>query len=574
MGAAAMRKIRLGFISPYEAMVPLIDELKKDQDEFEVAVQVGNLAAGVNYALAMEKQGIDLLISRGGTANLIREAVSVPVIDVHISGYDLLRSIMLANGYSGEKKALVGFSNITLGAASIVSLLDIEMEVVTLKEATEVEAVLLKLKDAGYKSILGDVVTVEAAGKLGLNGLLLQSGKESIVESFQEAKRIFESQKDSQQLLRVMRNLLELKKQDMLILSEDGRTLLENWVSFDGSPFYSSQLTEIHHQVRGEEKTVVQMAGNDGVVVEIRAERMEDREGNVFICTIKHPENYKMAIPGIRMEPVSLLPSLVAESPVMEGIKKLLEKPAMGKEPLLLEGELGTGKKEIVRYLHHFHQKSGFIIHLALNEFEDFPSRFDISEASTLLIHLKTYKAEEPVRAMRSILEWAREKNVQVILAGTKISAELLSKIGLADAIRITVPSLAERKEDIPPLVRQFLLEFHQNLGTQAIKVREDAMEQIKQIEWPGNLIDLKMYVKKLALFEKEYVIEQKTLASMPFHSTSQSKALDASFKNMSLQEIEQQIIEQVLEEEDFNQTKTAQRLGINRATLWRKLNK
>ncbi|UJF26043.1 PrpR N-terminal domain-containing protein [Planococcus sp. 107-1] len=99
-----MRKIRLGFISPYVAMVPLIEELNKGNDDFDIIVQVGNLEAGVNYALAMEKQGIDILISRGGTANLVREAVSVPVIDVHISGYDLLRSIMLANGYSDEKK--------------------------------------------------------------------------------------------------------------------------------------------------------------------------------------------------------------------------------------------------------------------------------------------------------------------------------------------------------------------------------------------------------------------------------------------------------------------------------------
>lgn len=569
-----MRKIRLGFISPYVAMVPLIEELNKGNDDFDIIVQVGNLEAGVNYALAMEKQGIDILISRGGTANLVREAVSVPVIDVHISGYDLLRSIMLANGYSDEKKALVGFSNITLGAASIVSLLDIEMEVVTLKEATEVEAVLLKLKEEGYKSVLGDVVTVEAAGKLGMNGLLLQSGKESILESFQEAKRIFKSQKDSQQLLRVMRNLLKIKKQDIVILSKDGRVLFENWVSFSESPLSSADLQEIHQQVLEKEKTIVKMADKNGVLVEIQADRMKDRDGDVFIYALKHPENYKAVIPGMHLEHISLLPSLVTESPAMKGIKKLIEEPAMAKEALLLEGEIGTGKKEIVRYLHHFHQKRGAIIHLSLEEFETFPPRFDIEEASTLLIELKSKTTDDQIVSVRSAVSWAQGKNVQVIFAGTKISNEFLMEAGISDAMRIILPSLAERKEDIPFLVRQFLLEFHQSLGTQAIKVREDAMDQLKQTEWPGNLMDLKMYVKKLALVEKDYVIEKTTLLSIPFYSASSSKEPKISYGNQSLKEIEQQIIEQVLKEEDFNQTKTAQRLGINRATLWRKLNK
>ncbi|QDY44714.1 hypothetical protein FK545_01920 [Planococcus glaciei] len=99
-----MKKINIGFISPYDAMVPVIEELKKGQNDLLITAVTGNLEKGVALAKELELQGMDVLISRGGTAKLIRDAVMLPVIDVHMSGYDLLRSIMLASGHLGEKK--------------------------------------------------------------------------------------------------------------------------------------------------------------------------------------------------------------------------------------------------------------------------------------------------------------------------------------------------------------------------------------------------------------------------------------------------------------------------------------
>lgn len=570
-----MRKIKLGFIAPYEAMVPLIEELKMGQNDLEIAVEVGNLESGAGYAKMMEKQGADILISRGGTAKLIREAVSVPVIDVHISGYDLLRSIMLAIGHSVEKKALVGFSNITLGAASIVSLLEIEMEVVTIEEAVEVEPILMQLKEQGYKRVLGDVVTVDAAAKLGLNGLLIQSGKESILESFEEAKRLFKSQKENQQLLRVMRELLKEREQDLVIVSEDGRVLFENWVSFAEAPLSSAEMEEIHQQVLDEENSIDKVVEEGETSFRLRAGLFQDRDGKIIAYFFKRLKNSGANVQGVRAEQIALLPSLVAESRVMKGIKKIVEEPVMAYAPILFEGETGTGKQELARYLHAFHQKKGPFVQVDLEEFEEMPPEFEAFDECTILIYLKRNSAEKNVFKARQLASWSVDRKAQIILVGEKIRSEWQKEIGLQEAIRISLPPLTERTEDIPFLIRQFLTEFNQTLGTQPIKVREDAMEQLKQMKWPNNLLDLKTHVKKLALYERGYVIEKSTLDSIPFKSDApeeNSKLISSG--HLSLKEIEQKIIEQVLKEEDFNQTKAAKRLGINRATLWRKLNK
>ncbi|MDQ0428936.1 transcriptional regulator with PAS, ATPase and Fis domain [Planomicrobium stackebrandtii] len=74
---------------------------------------------------------------------------------------------------------------------------------------------------------------------------------------------------------------------------------------------------------------------------------------------------------------------------------------------------------------------------------------------------------------------------------------------------------------------------------------------------------------------ESGYVIEENLLRDLPFVSDVKPEQTTVALeKNETLKEIEQKIIEKVLKEENFNQTKAAQRLGMNRATLWRKLKK
>ena len=71
---------------------------------------------------------------------------------------------------------------------------------------------------------------------------------------------------------------------------------------------------------------------------------------------------------------------------------------------------------------------------------------------------------------------------------------------------------------------------------------------------------------------EKGYVIEEKLIESLLNRKGLESPQISSDFFTGSLENIEKKIIEKVLEEEEFNQTKAAKRLNINRSTLWRKL--
>jgi transcriptional regulator, propionate catabolism operon regulatory protein len=568
-----MRKISIGFISPYDAMVPMIEDLKKNHADLDIAAKVGNLEKGVEVAKEMEQQGADIIISRGGTAKLIREAVGLPVIDVHMSGYDLLRSIMLASSHSEEKKALVGFSNITLGAVSIVSLLEIDMEVVTITEAGEVEAILSGLKTEGYTQILGDVVTVNAATQLGLNGLLIQSGREAILESLEEARRLFKMQHKNQQLLRIMRQLLKEREQDVLILTDKRQVLFENWTSFEQVPLSEEELASLCEQTFGGNAPLLKTVYEEEQPFSVRADLFADRDGKIAAFFFKRLSNSVQKWTGMTVEEIKQVAPLVAESAAMKAVKQLLEEPAIIGESIVLAGKSGTGKQTLARYVHAFHQKKGGYATLPIEELEASLEEVLSLHISTLVLKFSQHIEDATLRNIKEMSVLAKEKGIQLILLVQKLPLECLEKLGMQEAVIVNLPDLNERKEDIAFLVRQFLTEFHQSLGTQPIKVRDDAMKELEKIQWIGNLNELKAYVKKLALIEKDYVIEKSTLQQVPVVSRVRHEEGSVVIgKEDTLKTIEQKVIEQVLTEEEFNQTKAAKRLGINRATLWRKL--
>lgn len=98
-------KIKTLFVAPYATMKNLIENSASEQDELDVHIEIGNLQEGVEIARKAEKQGYEVIISRGGTAKLIQDEVGIPVIDVHVSGYDMLRVLTLANDFNGKKQS-------------------------------------------------------------------------------------------------------------------------------------------------------------------------------------------------------------------------------------------------------------------------------------------------------------------------------------------------------------------------------------------------------------------------------------------------------------------------------------
>lgn len=105
-------KIRVLGIAPYEGMCTAMKNVAEDHPQLHLDAFVGDLDAGVELVRRYEPEGYDVIVSRGGTAEMIARITELPVVSIPISVYDILRAIKMAENYS-KLYAIVGFPTIT-----------------------------------------------------------------------------------------------------------------------------------------------------------------------------------------------------------------------------------------------------------------------------------------------------------------------------------------------------------------------------------------------------------------------------------------------------------------------------
>ena len=143
------RKIRVLGIAPYDGIKILMQNVAQKRNDITLDVYVGDLREGVKIAKANLSNDYDIIISRGGTAELLRQATTIPVIEIVLTVYDILRAIKLSEVYS-LKYAIVGFSSITKEAHLLCDLLQYNIDIFTIQAEEELCHLLSDLKEKGY----------------------------------------------------------------------------------------------------------------------------------------------------------------------------------------------------------------------------------------------------------------------------------------------------------------------------------------------------------------------------------------------------------------------------------------
>ena len=562
--------IKTLFIAPYPAMTSLIEECGREEQELNIQIEVGDLQEAIPLAKQGEAQGVDVIISRGGTAKLIEQVVDVPVIDVHVSGYDMLRVLTLANDFPG-KKAIVGFSNITLGAKAITDLLDISIEVFTVEEAAEVEPLIKQLKSNGFKVIIGDVVTVNTASRFCLESILIQSGREAIFEAFHKVKSVYRLHRRKTWEIKLLHSLLQesMSMSDIIVLNDKGQIVYQQWEHFDSCPISLADLvSSIGQEQLDETVTMVLNKKQKHVKQKLLKKIVDGIPCFLFsFSEFKHPTQQV----ELQAKAIAHLPMLIHQSKKMNNCLSYIETNKTASQWVLI-GEEGTGKGLISRYIHHKkHDGKGLYANitamkaLKLKEIND-------HDICTICINKIDLLPPSEMNKFVSLLDAWQEKGFTIILSLREEIVSLHAFIFDDETIRVAIPPLRNRKEDIRPLITYFVASFHRQLGTSAIKIKEEAVVLLEQYSWPGNVAELKTLLKDAVVEEKGYVIEKDMIEQLLERKKKDKAVKDNDFLTGTLEEIEKRIIKQVMEEENHHQTKAAERLGINRSTLWRKL--
>ncbi|MFJ6413233.1 PrpR N-terminal domain-containing protein [Terribacillus saccharophilus] len=550
--------MKITAIAPYAGLGELIQDVANQKELGNIDIVQGDLQHGVNIAIEAEKQGTDIIISRGGTAERIKQHVTIPVINIEVSGFDLLRIITLIKD-TDNRVAFVGFPAIANAVSSVSQLIDVNLDIYAIDDEHHIENQLRLLKEENYTFVIGDVITVQLAEKIGMHGLLLTSGKESVLSAFRQAEETYRTVEEIKQERETYAQILQDLNQHTIIAD---KYLQLRSLSTPPIPLPTPFIRRIAAAVFQFDQILVE------VVYKNRFYRLNAHQlgSQQVVIELLEQEAPSKSLPSISL--VADPNASVYLSSNHEEVQLAIEQAEALREqltPLVIIGENGTGKESLARYIHTSDTAAFLRIDGAAFPIALLPYLAIVLEDGGTLYIVNADKIEETTK------EWV-EKQLKV-----KIPFRIILAMNNKTSDRIPtkfktlhLPPLRERKEDIPNLIRLFISSFNSEYGMQIAGISEDAIQLLESNPFESNIIELSRIINKAVRKEETAYIQDTTIANIIDELQDQSKTvIDITG---SLADIETQIIQAVWLEEKKNNSKTAERLGINRTTLWRKL--
>ena len=303
---------------------------------------------------------------------------------------------------------------------------------------------------------------------------------------------------------------------------------------------------------------------------------------------------------------------IVGKSEAMKKIFAFLPDVAESDTTVLIEGSSGSGKELLARAVHslsHRRNKPFVAINcgaLPVNLFEselfgyaqgaftdakrDKPGRLALAEGGTIffdevselplatqvkLLRVLQEHEFEPLGGVRTV-----KANVRVVAATNRKLAELVSDGRFRDdlyfrlaVVRLTIPALGERREDIPLLVEHFIQRFNAKRGKKISGVTPVVMELLMRHGFPGNVRELENIIEYAFVLCHNGLIDVRHLPEDIQPSRSRESE-DNDGNGSRLKVAEADVIRSALKNNRGHLGKSAKELGLSRTTLWRKLKK
>lgn len=300
-----------------------------------------------------------------------------------------------------------------------------------------------------------------------------------------------------------------------------------------------------------------------------------------------------------------LYPDMVGKSETYGKVTDIIERVKDNKATVLIKGESGTGKELVARAIHYSGKfsRAPFIAvncgaipeNLQESEFfgyvkgaftganENRDGFFQAAQGGTLFLdEIGTASLAVQSKLLRALQEKEVSKvgarktekvDIRVIAAtNSNLLEEIENKRFREDlyyrltVVEIDVPPLRKRKSDIPLLVEKFIRKYGIEYKDRLLRISPDALQILKRYPWPGNVRELENVIQR-AIIMSDGTID---VGDLPDKLKFQIDFPDSNFR--SLQEMEKEYVQKVLNHTQGNKTKAAEILQIDRKTLREKL--
>jgi DNA-binding NtrC family response regulator len=303
--------------------------------------------------------------------------------------------------------------------------------------------------------------------------------------------------------------------------------------------------------------------------------------------------------------------NIIGRSRAMQEVFALVQRVAASQASVLITGESGTGKELVARAIHAHSPRSahpfvavncaaipetllesdlfGYKRGAFTDARADRPGLFVEAAGGTLFLD---EIGELPLPLQPKLLRVLQEREVRPlgankaervdvrVLAATNRQLDKRLKEGRfredlfyrLNVIHLALPPLRERSEDVLPLAEHFLARSAQRAGKRLRGFKESAKKILLGYSWPGNVRELENVIERAVALAEGEIVTPEDLPPAMRDRKNQDRITTALAQGLTLDELEREYIQRVLEAEGGNKTRAAQRLGLDRKTLYRKL--
>ncbi len=618
-------------IAPYLDLVKTASETLADSP-YNIRVVHGDLETGLRVAHGeIMKNNIDIVVSRGGTASLLRQNLSVPVFEIDVTSFDLLRALYPYVGM-GKNIAVVGYENVVSGARSIAEILGVQFGYFNLTAQEKLFDVFERIRKWGADLVVGDTVSVTTAREMQMESELVRSGPEAVSSAVEAAVQFYQHMNDEIIKNKRLNSIMEHSDKGMIYLNNENRIELINTRAEKilgisryrvlGNSVDSGDLPDFLSGVTGSKNgsEIVNVEGSDYLVEVFPI--IADHSHTATLVYIQST-GYIQNLEGIIRRQLTSrglvarysFDSIVAKNP---GFRKTIQKArrySQADSTILLLGETGAGKEIFAQSIHTASsRRNGPFVAVncaalpdSLLESELFgyaegaftgarkggkPGLFEMAHEGTIFLdEVNDMSMNVQARLLRVLQEKQVMRigddrifsiDVRVIAASNKdlymeaeegrFRRDLYYRLKILD---IEIPPLRERPEDVVPLFSLFLREFQQNNGTLEADIPQRLIEAVLCSSWPGNVRQLRNFAEKVSVLLSVSREDRDEIIEDLIAEVKQSRdglVKPAVSEGRTLKEIEAEIIAREFERNQGNLSLTARQLGIDRATLRKKL--
>lgn len=541
-------------IAPFNDLYLLCKEIIGKNSYDNVEVVEGNLSQGVNVAEGAIDKGAKIIISRGGTYKILKEKFNIPIVEIGITSFDLLRGFKKFKGYK-DKIGVIGYRNVIYGSDIVGGLLDLDITKIEIDNDENSEDIIKPYIDQGINLFIGDTVAKRLSDKFNRESYVIESGKESIISAIKDANRVLMLSRFEQERAERFKTITDFVHDGIISIDEDEKIIL---INNNAKKIFNlednnlgERIQEVVPQTRLHEvlKTGIPQLGElqdvgSSKITTNRIPIIVDEKIKGVVATFSDVTDLQQLERNVRIKLSKkgflakyTFDDIIYSSEIMNECIIIAKRYSPYDSPILINGKTGVGKELFAQGIHNYSNRSNgpFVaINCAalppnLIESELFgyvegaftganrkgkAGLFELAHSGTIFLD---EISELPLELQGRLLRVLQEKevmrigddkvipvDVRILCSTNKDLKEEIDEGSFREdlyyrinILSLNIPSLNERLEDIEILTKYFVKKYSDKFNKRIKEINQSLLEDLKHYNFKGNIRELEGIIER-----------------------------------------------------------------------------